>query len=513
MNTDKNTPEYDDDFSGFDAQGDDSFALEKLEQYPGDLSKFEETIAPKDENAWDAGNEKSERENRSTDSSTQKYQNLDEENPLPPLPKANAFRSALGEGSDKSVPFVRSGAIDDDIDGGQYSSSKEVLEPKNAGNDSEMPSAKVYEKIDDEWVLLLKNDLKRSEERKTAVPKEAQPTPPKTSKEFKAVEDSDNTDEINLSDFNAHHPSTYRLDEDEVLQLTPQPELDNFPAETTTPYSSYATMAAEMAAQAPEPPPEPDVPPAPKPSIAKPTKPPVDKKKRRAAFFWAAAAMALLALGYGGYKVYPTITALFEQATPPIPTRTAQKDLPAKLPVAKAELHDTVHAEAKATADTLHVHEEHQSIAQTEPPKKEETKPIHDEKVKEVPKPVLETVKKVENKVEMPKEQPKQPEVTVKHNIASKSTSHNNLSASTSQPKAVTPVFTVQVYSSPSKDDATERLERLKSHNAENISMSEQLVRGKTWYRVRFGAFASRDEAEAAAKQHGFAQSWIDRVR
>lgn len=515
MNTDKNTPENDDDFDGFDAHDDDSFALENLEQYPGDLSKFEETAIPMDENAWDAGNEKSEKGRRSMDSSAPQYQNSDEESPLPPLPKANAFRSALGEGSDKSVPFVRSGAIDDDIDGSQYSSSKEVLEPKNSGNDSDMPSAKVYEKIDDEWVLLLKNDLKRSEDRKSSVPKEIQPNQSTTTKEFKAVEDSDSTDEIDLSDFNAHHPSTYRLDEDEVLLLTPQPELDNFPPDSSTPYSSYATMAAEMAAQTPEPPPEPVVPPAHKPSIPKPVKPPVDKKKRKAVFFWAAAALALLAVGYGGYRVYPVITALFDQATPVMPpTQVTQKETPAKLPVAKAELHDTVHAEVKATVDTVQVHEEHQLVAQTEPPKHEETKHVIDEKPKEISKSAIEPVKKIENKVEMPKEQQKQPEVpVVKRNIASKSITHNNLSASTSQSKAVTPVFTVQVYSSPSKDDATERLERLKSHNAENISMSEQLVRGKTWYRVRFGSFGSRDEAEAAAKQHGFAQSWIDRIR
>ncbi|MBI3259973.1 MAG: SPOR domain-containing protein [Ignavibacteriae bacterium] len=515
MNTDKKTPDSDDDLGGFDAHDDDSFALEDLEQYPGDLSKFAESTSPLDESGDDSYTEKSEEDSQSQKGKSVQSQNLSDNDPLPPLPKANAHKSALGEDSDKSVPFVRSGAFDDDIDAGQHSSSKDTLEHKNADGDSEGQSAQVYEKIDDEWVLLIKNDLKRSEDRKAATPKQTTEPKPEVNpnKEFQAVEDTHNAEEIDLADFNAHHPSTYNLDEDEILLLPPNPQLENFPPETSTSYSSYATMAADMAANTPVPPPEPVIQPNPNPSIPKPVKPPVDKKKRRTVFFWAIAAVVLLALGYGGYRAYPGLTALFEQKPPTLAPVTHQ-ETPAKLPAAKAELHDTVQADVKATTDTLHIQEEHKLIAETEPIKHEETKPIVNEKPKETPKPSVEPVKKIESKVEMPRENMRPPEVPVaKPSVTSKSITHNNTSVSTSLPKALPPVFTVQVYSSPSKDDATERLERLKLHNATNISMSEQLIRGKTWYRVRFGSFSSRDEAETAARQHGFAQSWIDRVR
>ncbi|MEN9795441.1 MAG: hypothetical protein RLZZ150_418, partial [Bacteroidota bacterium] len=41
----------------------------------------------------------------------------------------------------------------------------------------------------------------------------------------------------------------------------------------------------------------------------------------------------------------------------------------------------------------------------------------------------------------------------------------------------------------------------------------EQKVKGQSWYRVRFGQFATRAEAEEAAKNRGYAQPWVARVR
>lgn len=73
--------------------------------------------------------------------------------------------------------------------------------------------------------------------------------------------------------------------------------------------------------------------------------------------------------------------------------------------------------------------------------------------------------------------------------------------------------YVVQVYSSPSKEDAESWLKKLEAKNVINVFISTQKIRDIEWYRVRFGSFNSEDEARRAAQQLGFAQSWIDRVR
>lgn len=74
-------------------------------------------------------------------------------------------------------------------------------------------------------------------------------------------------------------------------------------------------------------------------------------------------------------------------------------------------------------------------------------------------------------------------------------------------------IFVVQVYSSPSKDDAEDWLRKLKKRNMPNAGISTQIVRDKIWYRVRFGNFENREDAKATALKYGFSQSWIDRIR
>ncbi|HYF02730.1 MAG TPA: SPOR domain-containing protein, partial [Patescibacteria group bacterium] len=74
-------------------------------------------------------------------------------------------------------------------------------------------------------------------------------------------------------------------------------------------------------------------------------------------------------------------------------------------------------------------------------------------------------------------------------------------------------LFMVQVYSSPSREDAEDWLGRLRERNAGNAVVTSQMIRGKEWFRVRFGSYPTRAEAENAALKLGFAQSWIVQVR
>lgn len=76
-----------------------------------------------------------------------------------------------------------------------------------------------------------------------------------------------------------------------------------------------------------------------------------------------------------------------------------------------------------------------------------------------------------------------------------------------------TPVYVVQVFSSPARDDAEEWMQILRSRNVRDAFISEQRIKGDTWYRVRFGQFAKRQDAENAALKIGVNQPWIARIK
>jgi len=73
-------------------------------------------------------------------------------------------------------------------------------------------------------------------------------------------------------------------------------------------------------------------------------------------------------------------------------------------------------------------------------------------------------------------------------------------------------VYTIQVYSSPSLEDAQDWVKKLKSYNIDAY-ISEQMIRDVKWYRVRFGNFSTREEARSVALRYGFSQTWIDRIK
>ncbi len=74
-------------------------------------------------------------------------------------------------------------------------------------------------------------------------------------------------------------------------------------------------------------------------------------------------------------------------------------------------------------------------------------------------------------------------------------------------------LWVVQVFSSPSRDDADEWLQTLREKRVQDGYIVEQTLRGQPWFRVRFGQFPTREGAEAAAVNLGFRQPWIARVR
>jgi hypothetical protein len=73
--------------------------------------------------------------------------------------------------------------------------------------------------------------------------------------------------------------------------------------------------------------------------------------------------------------------------------------------------------------------------------------------------------------------------------------------------------YTVEIYSTPSEDDAKMWINKLKSRNVDNIKITEHKLRDKTIYKVRFGKFTTREEAKTEATKLGYPQTWIDRVK
>lgn len=71
----------------------------------------------------------------------------------------------------------------------------------------------------------------------------------------------------------------------------------------------------------------------------------------------------------------------------------------------------------------------------------------------------------------------------------------------------------IQVYASTNADDADEWEARLKSKNIVDSRIEVVDRQGQTWYRVRFGKFKTREDAEQLAMNLGFSNAWINRIR
>lgn len=71
----------------------------------------------------------------------------------------------------------------------------------------------------------------------------------------------------------------------------------------------------------------------------------------------------------------------------------------------------------------------------------------------------------------------------------------------------------IQVFASTNADDADEWEARLRSKNIIDSRIEIVDRQGQTWYRVRFGKFKSREDAEQLAMNLGFSNAWINRIR
>ena len=71
----------------------------------------------------------------------------------------------------------------------------------------------------------------------------------------------------------------------------------------------------------------------------------------------------------------------------------------------------------------------------------------------------------------------------------------------------------VQVFASTNPDDADEWNNRLKAKNVDDSRIEMVDRQGQLWYRVRFGRFSTKQEAEQIAQRMGFRNAWVNRAR
>lgn len=250
-----------------------------------------------------------------------------------------------------------------------------------------------------------------------------------------------------------------------------------------------------------------DVPPAPESSESGSPEPPVRRvelprssipptppvppvKKRRGAMFWVAAiAGLLLVVAIGGslvwYVTKPDVDEeyLYAPADEPAPATSQQETTP------------PVDSQVAVVDTPLVVHQESQMEPEPKPKERPamQEQPHREPKIRETPPPPAPKPPVV--KKEEPT--PKAPQI----------------STSAPPPTKAKPLYVVQVFSSPSKDDAEEWLQSLRDKKVNDGYITEQQIKGQPWYRVRFGQFERKEDAEAAAMNMGFSQPWVARIR
>jgi len=138
----------------------------------------------------------------------------------------------------------------------------------------------------------------------------------------------------------------------------------------------------------------------------------------------------------------------------------------------------------------------------------EEPKVIQKQEIKEKSKPEIAT--NIRSDEIKPEPKKKTVENEPKKNVTN--ASDNSLKSNTKK-VAKEEIYTIQIYATPSLEDAQNWLKEIKMRYNIDAYISPQIIRDRQWYRVRYGYFSSMEEATATAMKFGFSQSWIDRIK
>lgn len=239
------------------------------------------------------------------------------------------------------------------------------------------------------------------------------------------------------------------------------------------------------------------------------------QKKKRGALFWfgSLSAVVLLVVTFGGVIYWLTQPSVEEQAFisghyPVVETHNTVAD-PAVVP-------------AVADSNIKHDSEAIAALTGTEKTEPTKTKVVAEAETKPKPRPnsiplqktaPVVPITRIPRKHAETNTQPKahEPDPVQKPTIASNRLTEIPVAPSTAMKEKAE--YVVQVYSSPSKQDASEWLQELRERNISGGYIVEQKIRGEQWYRVRFGSFATKNAAEEEAMRLGFRQPWVARIR
>ena len=354
--------------------------------------------------------------------------------------------------------------------------------------------------LDDSLIALLKEDLTKSKERKRD-PEEVVPTAAGRRFDEDFPEPTDNEVTVDLSDIEANHPSTYGIEQEQ-------------PAE---PVAAAEPVVVEKTTEAP----------------------PQEPEKKRRSFPRAAVLALLLLLLLGGafgayYFLAPKGTTVAVRDSTTVNNggtapATGHTEQPADTAQHGTVLHDTS-AGQQALAedgprpipvDTAVIREHTGGV----PPATVPAGRTQQEKQQPAPTAAGTAKSPVGTKQSGQQTDGTGGRQTLADNPAGtksssgRTESRNRTSSAaarqsgTSTPAAAQQEYVIQVYASPSADDAEEWLGTLKKRNISNGFITSQSVRGQTWYRVRFGSFSTREEAEKRANELGLSNIWVVRTK
>jgi septal ring-binding cell division protein DamX len=479
--------------------GDETFSLEKTGEYQGVMPDFnfdgeladEETdINPVLESAFQDSPDYQNAEQ--TENSTSVDDTSISE--VPGLPEDSAVEeSEVQVEADYPVNDVAPAPLEELAELPVENDSSEVEEPL---------------RIDDDLKALLTSDLQsRKSKLESKKAKKEEEAPPPVKEEFPTFDDEGDTQIIDLSELEADRPSTYNSEES-FPKPEEEPKDENLAGMQISKHKKKPAVKPDETGEVKEP-----------------------KRKKPLPIFPIAiagiAAVFLISVGVALYLFLfqPGKMFDFEKKKTEI-AKVKSKDKPKKAakPIVKQEAKPEVKADsmpAPAAKETESVKKQDtvktkkiviadkvpaEKVAKT--PEKKVEPPIVDKQqpMVKVPLPLKDTEKKpkvAEKPPVVKKEEPKKPEPVKIDKPAAKEPTK----------KASEELYTIQIYSSPNLEDAQEWLTDLKSKNVNGASISEQKIRDKTWYRVRFGAYKTRQEAGDVAAKLGYAQSWVDRIK
>lgn len=536
-------PEIDDNLrdeeslSGFEPgeQGDETFELEKLDKYSGELPDFEfddevpvieaptdddlNIVAEIDDESSDEGLDISDTEDEVDYDDSENVDNTEDAEEIQ-VPKEGGSVWDLFEDDDAKAGEI--GDTDESLEPLEEEDDSEIIdleddeidEPELDESEQDEPQNEIEDsdegvEIDNDLKNLLEKDIALSKKRKAkkeSIVKEA----PVSKKEFISIDDDEDAQEIDISSIEADRPSTYSQEDDtddteegledikqtkEAIVDLPQEDIPEPPKTDALPEGMELSKHSK------------------KPSAKPDDTGEVKEKKQKKGIPWLAllaisgAILLLAAISITTYYFVfaPNNEVVQKDSLAKIDKQKKDKakkdkaDITEQKVAAKADSADaesmtdtsTAHAEASnieaiAQQDDIEAREEKEEVDEIVNPTPKKNKKTFKEKVESKPGPVL-------SKKPKPAPEPKP--------------------IPTPEPKPeVKGIYVVQVYSSPYKSDAEEWLERIKNKGVDNAFLSQQKIRDKIWYRVRFGTFSSKEEARSAAKKFGFAQSWIDRI-